>query len=176
MSDPRSLENLFATVSMAEIFLSQNLVDQARRVFVRLPEQSHPEPRVAALRERLDEIGNRVTLDQVAQSDDEGRDRVALAFTDRALRIDFELTDEGVALAKRKARFAGRRVLRLFTAHMGPRGVRTTTRDIDLQHSCARLELLGTPRPAVHVAAVGYLANTGEFVPLSSSEPLPVAR
>lgn len=175
MSDPRGIDNLFATVSMAEIFLSQNLVEQARRVLVRLPEKTHPEPRVAALRERLDEIGNRVTLDQVAQSD-EGQDRVALAFTDRALRIDFELTDEGVALAKRKARFAGRRVLRLFTAHMGPRGVRTTTRDIDLQHSCARLELLGTPRPAVHVAAVGYLANTGEFVPLSSSEPLPVAR
>ncbi|MCU0663934.1 MAG: tetratricopeptide repeat protein [Myxococcota bacterium] len=175
MSDIRSQSDLFATVSMAEILLAQNLVDQARRVLFHLPSEHEVEPRIAALRERLAEIGTRHTLDQVPQPS-QGRDRVAVEFTNRTMRIDFEVTDEGVALARRKTRFAGRSVLRLFTAHIGPRGVRTTTRDIDLQMPSARLELLGTPRPAVHVAAVGYLAHTGEFVPLSSSSPLPVAK
>lgn len=175
MADPKGFGDFFATVSMAEILLTQNLVEQSRRVLGRLPRHILSDPRVEALRQRLEEIGARVTLDQVPLSA-EGRDRINLSFIDRALRLEFELTEEGIALARRKARFAGRNVLRLFTAHMGPRGVRTTTRDVELQHLCARLELLGTPRPAVHVSAVGYLAHTGEFVPLSSSEQLTVDR
>lgn len=175
MGEPKHGGDFFATVSMAEILLTQNLVEQSRRVLARLPQSARSDPRVVALRQRLEEIGTRVTLDQIPLPP-AGRDSVRLEFAERAMRLEFELTADGLALAKRKARFGGRNVLRLFTAHMGPRGVRTTTRDIELQHLCARLELLGTPRPAVHVAAVGYLAHTGEFVPLARSERLTVER
>jgi len=52
--------------------------------------------------------------------------------------------------------------------------VRTSTLDIEAGLLAARLDLPGLPRPAVYVAAVGFLANTGEFLPLARTEPLTV--
>jgi len=163
----------FVTVAMAEILLNQNLVDEARAVVEQLRARKEDDPKLAGLVARLATIGRNADPVPLTPS---GSDRALLVLREGTLEAEWELTEEGLALARRRARYSGVRVLRLFTAASGPRGVRSTTRDVEIDLPAARLELHGLPAPAVHVLAVGFLSHTGEFVPLARSEPLSVSR
>lgn len=171
MADQDDRDLLFTTVSMAEILLSQNLVAEARRVLNRLLASDPHNSRVAALTERILELEGKGEVAPIPVAPG-GRDRVTLERVGEAVRLTWELTEEGLGIAERAARYSGRPVVRLFTAAPGPRGVRTATRDLDLQPLAAYTDLGGLPRPAVHVAAAGFLANTGSFVPLAESATL----
>lgn len=158
---------------MAEILLRQNLVDEARLVVEKLLTEDPDNPRVTALADRIENVTGCRTVSQIPVSP-KNTDIVSIQEFESSIRIEWGLTEEGLTLAKRKVRYSGRNVLRLFSAVPGPRGVRTSTQDLEIAHMTARLDLSGLPQPAVHVAAVGFLANTGEFVPLAQSEPLMV--
>jgi hypothetical protein len=97
-------------------------------------------------------------------------DFISLKLSLKTLHMAWEVKEESIALAKRKVRYAGQCIVRLFSAVPGPRGVRTSTKDISVDAGAAQIELEGLPCPAVHVAAVGFLSKTGEFVPLAESE------
>jgi hypothetical protein len=159
----------FVTVSMAEILLAQNMVSDTRKVIRSLLEIEPNNPRVLALVQRLDEVtqGEAQKLERIPEH---GVDRIHLTRRDAAVVVAYEITDRGIAIAKSAARYSGRMVVRIFTAAPGPRGVRTVTRDFDVAVGAAALPLLGMQRPAVHVASVGYLANTGTFVPLAQTQ------
>lgn len=161
---------VFATVSMAEILLAQNLVSETAKVVARLQKIDPANPRVIALAKRLKEMEKAGSAGAVA-IEARGVDYVALERKDGPLLLRWELTGEGLAIAKAAARFSGTRVLRLFTAQPGPRGVRTASRDIGVTHAAGEMLCYGLPETAVHVGAIGYLANTGVFVPLARSEP-----
>jgi hypothetical protein len=159
---------------MAEILLLQDQLDEAQTVIETLEQRSPQDPRVVALRARLDRrrgIGDPVQS-AVAPT---GVDQISLAPVDGVLRIDWELTPDGLDLARRRVRYSGRTVIRLFTAAPGPRGVRTTVRDIEAQIPTGAMNLAGTPGWAVHTAAVGFLGHNGEFVPMARALPLSVA-
>lgn len=159
----------FATVSMAEILLAQDLWEEAAAVVDVLSRSEPIDPRVPELRRRLEQRSSQGEIEQ-RPVDPAGEDRVALELADGRLRLSWELTREGVELARRAVRYSGREIVRLFTAIAGPRGVRTGTRDLPLSLPAGRVELLGVPRAAVYVAAVGYLGLNGVFVPLARSE------
>jgi len=161
----------FTTASMAEILLGQDLVREAAQLIERLERTHGGEPRVERLRSRLAERLARGEAVQVPVPE-LGTDRVALALDDGALRATWELSDAGLAIAKRKVRYSGHAVVRLFTAAVGPRGVRKALVDLEIQHKAGRVDLGGLPRPAVHVAAVGFLGRNGAFVPLARSAPV----
>jgi hypothetical protein len=163
-------ELMFFTVSMAEILLSQNLVTETAKVVARLRKIDPANPRVAALAKRLEEV-NRAGGSDAVPIKARGEDYAELELRNGPLLLRWELTREGLAIAKATARFSGSRVFRLFTAQPGPRGVRTGSRDIVLEHTSGEMLCHGLPDSAVHVGAVGYLANTGVFVPLARSEP-----
>ncbi|MCP4606701.1 MAG: hypothetical protein GY847_40370 [Proteobacteria bacterium] len=172
MTDHQAKDPFFVTAAMAEILISQNLAEEARRVTDQLSEREGESPRVIALYERLDEMSKQI---DPIPAEPRGRDSVTVAIEGKTLKVGWEITEDGLALARRKVRYSGHSVLRLFSAVPGPRGVRTSTQDIELELSAASLDLNGLPHPAVHVAAVGFLGNTGEFVPLARSEPLVVS-
>ncbi len=164
----------FVTVSMADILLDQQLVDQAAEIIKQLKEKAPLNKRVVALEKRLLEIieqGPQVQL-PLAPTDSNW---VTLIKEATSLEIKWEITENGLASAKRMVRYSGHNILRLFSAVPGQRGVRKSTRDIELDHLAARMVLSGLPYPGVFVAAVGFLGNTGEFVPLAHSESLVVA-
>ncbi len=170
MADPLEAITPFATAAMAEILLGQDLVREAAEIIGRLS-RAHPgDPRVACLEERLEERLARGEALQIPEPE-EGRDRISLAFEASALCASWELSDAGLAVAKRKVRYSGHAVVRLFTAAVGPRGVRKALADLEIKHKAGRVELRGLPRPAVHVAAVGFLGRNGAFVPLARSAP-----
>jgi hypothetical protein len=173
MSGRLQKDEVFATPAMADILLGQNLIDEARRVIERLHLADPANPRVVCLEQRLEELQSRPLAEQLVLRPS-GADSVSIEMAGKAVRVFFEITDEGIALARRKAQYSGTSVLRLFTAAPGPRGVRISMRDEEIRHPSGRIDLPGLPRPAVHVAAVGFLANTGEFVPLAQSKPLSV--
>ncbi len=156
---------------MAQILIDQNLFDEARHVIEQLRARDGDDPRIAALGLRLEQISE--PADPVPV-DTLGEDDVTVAIEGEALRVAWEITEDGLAMAKRRVRYSGKNIIRLFAAVPGPRGVRTSTLDIEAGLFAARLDLPGLPRPAVYVAAVGFLANTGEFLPLSRTEPLAV--
>lgn len=166
-------ELVFVTASMAEILLSQNLVPETEAVIRQLQKSDPGNPRVQALAERLRQIKESPTVEQKTLSA-AARDEISLRSEQAELAIRWGLTPEGLRLARAHARYSGRSIVRLFTAAPGPRGVRTGTRDTALQHDAGEMTIRGLPRPAVHVAAVGYLANTGLFVPLARSASLKV--
>ena len=175
MSDTENENQVFATISMAEILLAQNMLLETRKVVRELLKSDPDNPRIIALFERLEEV-ERGELPRPVALPEKGSDHVALFQDNRAIRISFEITEKGMAIAKRTARYMGRPIVRVFTASPGPRGVRTATRDIDVSVGAAAVNLFGMQRPAVHVAAVGYLANTGTFVAMSRTEtPLVVS-
>ncbi len=174
MADSSDDDRIFATAAMAEIFLSQNLLEQARRVVDELDATDSRNPRIPELRRRIDEVAQRSGHDTVAL-EPIGRDSISLELCEGALRVYWELTEKGLELARHTARYSGGPIVRLFTAAVGPRGVRTGIRDHEMDKLCARRDFFGMPRPATHVAAVGFLANTGEFVPMAQSEVLKVS-
>ena len=102
-------------------------------------------------------------------------DRVALEVKEDSVWVVWEVTEAGLEMAKRRAKYSGRTIVRVFRAATGPRGVRTSSQDIEANLDAARIELLGLPRHSVCVAAVGFLSNTGQFVPLSITDPVVVA-
>jgi len=170
MTDSLDARTPFTTAAMAEILLGQELVREAAEIIEQL-KRAHPEdPRVRSLEERLFE---RLSRGETVQTPipEEGVDRVFLAVERGALAATWELSDEGLAIAKRKVRYSGHAVVRLFTAAVGPRGVRKAIVDLEIKHKAGRMELGGLVRPAVHVAAVGFLGRNGAFVPLARSSP-----
>jgi hypothetical protein len=156
---------------MAEILLAQDLWQEAAAVVETLLERDQVDPRVAELERRLAQRSSHGEIEQqpVAPA---GVDRVVLELADERLRLTWELTPEGVELARRAVRYSGREIVRLFTAIAGPRGVRTGTRDVELSLPAGRVELLGVPLRAVYVAAVGYLGLSGVFLPLARSQTI----
>lgn len=161
-----SLDPIFVTVAMAEILLGQNLTSEARRVIDKLSKSHGDDPRVSALIARASAM---LESREPVSTEPKGLDAVSIDAAGAAIKISWELTESGLEMARIKARYSGRSVLRLFSAVPGPRGVRTSMQDIEISKSSAELELVGLARPAVHVAAVGFLSNTGEFVPLAQS-------
>lgn len=158
---------------MAEILLSQNLLEQARRVVEELIATDPKNPRIPELARRIEELAQRsghetVPLEPI------GKDSIYLELSGGSVRVYWELTERGLVLARNKAIYSGTPIVRLFTAALGPRGVRTGSRDHEIDKLCARRDFFGMPRPAAHVAAVGFLANTGEFVPMAQSSVLKV--
>jgi hypothetical protein len=170
MADPLDARTPFTTAAMAEILLGQELVREASEIIERLRRTDPEDPRVRSLEERLAERLARGETVQIPEPE-RGADRVALAFDSGALSASWELSDAGLALAKRRVRYSGHAIVRLFTAAVGPRGVRKSLADFELKHKAGRVELRGLPRPAVHVAAVGFLGRNGAFVPLARSAP-----
>lgn len=159
------------TPAMAEILLDQGLLAEARELLGRLDRERPGDGRIPRLLERLAELeGAGESVQEPLEG--AGRDSVALASPGRDLELRWELTRPGLDLARRTARYSGTTVVRLLTVTSGPRGTRKTTRDIALRHPCGRVLLPGLPRPAVHVAAAGFLARSGVFVPLATSDPL----
>lgn len=175
MADSSDDDRVFATAAMAEILLSQNLLDQARQVVDELGETEPENPRIPELKRRIEELAHRSGHD-TAVLEPIGRDSISLELSDGALRVYWELTEKGLGLARHKAKYSGVPIVRLFTASVGPRGVRTGSRDHEIDKLCARRDFYGMPRPATHVAAVGFLANTGEFVPMARSDVLTVGK
>jgi hypothetical protein len=162
---------IFVTTAMAEILLSQHMLTEARRVIEQLLENEPENPRHIALEHRLQSMvrhGEREPKPIPSRD----QDFIALKLSPNTLQMDWELKEESIALAQRKARYAGQNIVRLFSAVPGPRGVRTSTRDITIGVGAAHIEITGLPCPAVHVAATGFLSKTGEFVPLAQSEPI----
>ena len=164
-------DKIYVTIAMAEILLGQSLVDEAGRVVEKLRAQHGNDERVKALCERIEAMSKQAEPVAVEPA---GKDSVKLSLEGKSIRARWEVTDNGLALAKNKARYSGHSVLRLFSAVPGPRGVRTSFQDIEVSANSAQMELKGLPCPAVHVAAVGYLSNTGEFVPLAESDIIEV--
>jgi hypothetical protein len=162
---------IFVTTAMAEILLNQHMLTEARRVIEQLLENEPENPRHIALEHRLQAMvrhGEREPKPIPSRD----QDFIALKLSPNTLQMDWELKEESIALAQRKARYGGQNVVRLFSAVSGPRGVRTSTRDIAIGVGAAHIEITGLPCPAVHVAAAGFLSKTGEFVPLAESEPI----
>ena len=173
MTEPTAKKTMYATASMAEVFLSQNLVSEAQKVIAALQETDPSNPRLPALVLRLEEM-RRSTPSVLPPPAAAGVDRVALIAETTGIGLEWEITEAGLAMAERAVRYSGRTIVRLFTAAAGPRGVRTQLRDIDVQELIGRTILYGLPRPSVHTAAVGYLANTGVFVSAAQSPSLKV--
>ena len=169
MTDENGKHPPFITISMGEILLAQNMLADTRKVVRHLQVQEPDNPRVKALAKRLKEV-EKGESQRPSILPREGIDRIALAEKEGAVAVVFEITEKGMAIAKRTARYSGRAVVRIFTAAPGPRGVRTVTRDLDVEQGAASIPLFGLQRPAVHVASVGYLANTGMFVSLAQTE------
>jgi hypothetical protein len=160
---------IFVTTAMAEILLNQHMLAEARRIIEQLLENEPENPRHVALNHRLHAMVHHGEREPkpIPSSD---RDFVILKRRSDTLQMEWELKEESIALAQRKARYAGQNVVRLFSAVPGPRGVRTSTRDITIGVGAAHVEMTGLPCPAVHVAAAGFLSKTGEFIPLAESE------
>jgi hypothetical protein len=169
VGEPGHSSSPFATVSMAEILLAQDLWKEAAEVVEVLAARELVDPRLHELKRRIEQRSLRGELEQ-RPVDAAGRDRIALALTDAGLGLTWELTDAGLALARRSVRYSGVTIVRLFTAVAGPRGVRTGTRDIEVELPAGELDLLGVPSSAVYVAAAGYLGRNGVFAPLARSE------
>jgi hypothetical protein len=162
---------IFVTTAMAEILLHQNMLAEAGRIIEQLLEKEPENPRHIALGQRLKAMANHGEQEPTPMALKE-RDFVTLKLGKKTLHLAWEVKEKSVALAKRKARYAGHCIVRLFSAVPGPRGVRTSTKDMAVDPGAAQIEWTGLPRPAVHVAAVGFLSKTGEFVPLAESESL----
>jgi hypothetical protein len=169
VGEPGHSGSPFVTVSMAEILLAQDLWKEAAEVVEVLAAREPVDPRVPELMRRLEQRSLQGELEQ-RPVDAEGRDRIALALTAAGLHLTWELTDAGLALARRSVRYSGVMIVRLFTAVAGPRGVRSGTRDIEVALPAGEIDLSGVPLSAVCVAAAGYLGRNGVFAPLARSE------
>ncbi|MBN2341804.1 MAG: hypothetical protein JXX29_10660 [Deltaproteobacteria bacterium] len=161
----------FTTVAMAEILMVQDLIKEASEVISRLEQQHPDDERVKALRKRMSEKMG-LGMPEQHPSAARGIDRIELFFTEGSLCMEWELTDEGLALAKRVVRYSGHTIIRLFTAAPGPRGVRTTIQDIAIELAVGQQEISGTATGAVFTAAIGFLGRNGAFVPMARALPV----
>lgn len=168
MSETTNSEIPFFTVAMAEILLDQDMIAEAAEVIDRLVEEQGSDARVLELLQR---VRDRLAQGEVSQDSIARKmvDRIEIDSSDGMLRISFEVTDQGLAIARRKVRYSGHSIVRLFTASTGPRGVRKNTRDIEILHPAAQFDIHGLPKSSVHVAAIGFLGRNGAFVPLARS-------
>lgn len=171
MDERRSPTRPFDTVAMAQILLDQHMMEEASEMIRRLVESSSEDPRTAALLARIEEKTRLGETEQVEVAR-QGIDSMILRRGPGSIEAGWELTDEGLGIARRRVRYSGIPIIRLFTAAAGPRGVRKTYNDVELVRLCARQVFPGLPRPAIHVAAVGFLGNNGAFVPLARSTTL----
>lgn len=162
---------MFNTVSMAEILLSQNLVQETQEVIADLKDKKQGDPTIVTLEKRVESL-SQTAEPRARPQPARGFDRVDISYAKRVLAVEYELTENSLMGAKKVARYSGYEIIRLFTASPGPRGVRTNTRDIKISSNAAVLEIRGLPFKAVHVAAIGFLAHTGLFVPVARSSPL----
>ena len=173
--DRKGRGSIFNTVSMAEILLSQNLVQETQKVIADLKDKNKSDPTIVTLEKRVESLSQ--TTEPIARPQPaRGFDRIDISCAKRVLTIEFELTEHSLLGAKKVARYSGYEIIRLFTASPGPRGVRTNTRDIKIPSHAAVLEIRGLPFKAVHVAAIGFLAHTGFFVPVARSSPLVIEK
>ena len=171
MSENDSSDVPFTTVAMAEILMVQDLVKEASEVIARLEIQHPDDERVRELRKRMSQkmgLGLKPQVPATASH----LDRIMLQFKEDILHIEWELTPSGLDLAKRTVRYSGNSIIRLFSAAPGPRGVRTTVRDLFLELNVGSQEISGTARGAVHTAAVGFLGRNGAFVPMARALPV----
>jgi hypothetical protein len=162
---------MYTTAAMAEILLSQDMLRDAEAVIATL-EKEHPgDQRVQLLRQRLND---RQGGGEPVQRPEEpmGTDRLTMALDRTQLQVSWELSDDGLALARRQVRYSGQTILRLFIAQPGPRGVRTLTRDFDLAHHCGSCTFSGMPALAAFTAAIGFLGRNGHFVPMARAVPV----
>ncbi|MBN2525920.1 MAG: hypothetical protein JXR76_05955 [Deltaproteobacteria bacterium] len=166
MSDQDSSGLPFTTVAMAEILMVQDLVKEASEVIAKLEKQHPGDERVEALRIRMSQKMG-LGLKSQAPVPPRGRDRIELSFLNDALHIEWELTKDGLDLAKRTVRYSGQTIIRLFSAAPGPRGVRTSIKDLFLEMEIGQQDISGTQMGAVHTAAVGFLGRNGAFVPMA---------
>ena len=168
MTEATNSEIPFFTVAMAEILLGQDMIAEAAEVIDRLVEERGSDARVLELMQR---VRDRLAQGEVSQDSIARKmvDRIEIDSSDGMLRISFEVTDQGLSIARRKVRYSGHSIVRLFTASTGPRGVRKNTRDIEILHPAAQFDIHGLPKSSVHVAAIGFLGRNGAFVPLARS-------
>lgn len=168
MTEATNSEIPFFTVAMAEILLDQDMIAEAAEVIDRLVEEQGSDARVLELLQR---VRDRLAQGEVSQDSIARKmvDRIEIDSSNGMLRISFEVTDQGLAIARRKVRYSGHSIVRLFTASAGPRGVRKNTRDIEILHPAAQFDIHGLPKSSVHVAAIGFLGRNGAFVPLARS-------
>ncbi len=171
MSDRSGSDHTFDTVAMAQILLDQNMLEEAASMVRRIVRERPDDPRTAALEDRL-----RLKLSQGEEVqipvEEEGRDGMDLVIDGSSVRATWELTDKGLGIARRQVRYSGHIVMRMFSAYVGPRGVRKTVRDTEVLHRAATMEVTGLLAPSVHVAAIGFLGRNGAFVPLARSHPV----
>jgi hypothetical protein len=167
--EPLNSEDLFATYAMVEILLGQNLFQDAAKVLRQLERTHGHTPYIQDLKARIKLLSHPPLPVAIEH---QGENRVRLTDLDSHMHIEWELTGEGLEMAHRIAKYSGRAIVRLFTAAPGRRGVRTSYQDWDAAPLAAELMLVGLPRPAVFVAAAGFLCNTGEFVPLCRTESI----
>ena len=160
---------IFLTAAMAEILLQQSMLTEARHIIDQLLENAPENPRYIALDERLQAMVRQGELEPTPIAT-KNNDYIHLRFASKVLHMEWEVHEESIALAKRKTRYGGQAIVRLFSAVPGPRGVRTSTKDTLIEIGAAQLAFTGLPFPAVHVAAVGFLSKTGAFVPLAQSK------
>jgi hypothetical protein len=163
----------FATLAMAEILLAQDLWAEAEDALDAFAKRHPRDPRIAEIGRRIAARAADGAAEEVAL-EPRGVDRVCIGVAGASLRVEWEVTGDGIAMARRAVGYSGTTVLRLFSASRGPRGVRCTTRDLGVASPSARVDLPGLHRPAVHVAAVGFLGNNGRFVPVARSATLGV--
>ena len=156
---------------MVEILLGQNLIHDAKKIINQLAVEQGETPRICELRERLRAVSN---PPDPTPTEPQGKNQIRLVDQLPNLIVEWEITPAGLELGKRVAKYSGHGIVRLFTASPGPRGVRTSYQDIPADPAAAKVILPGLPKLAVHVAAVGFLCNTGEFIPLLRTEPLEV--
>jgi hypothetical protein len=82
------------------------------------------------------------------------------------------MTEQGLDIAKKRVRYSGSTIVRLFTAASGPRGVRTSLKDYTIDYSTGSMTITGISKRASYTAAVGFLGRNGAFVPMARALPI----
>ncbi len=167
----KNSEGTFITVAMAEILLSQNQMSKAAKMIKLLHKRNPFDARVEALKERL--AKKKDTDEQIQkQVGATGKDRLELHLFPDNITVLFELTNNSLDIAKREVRYSGKAILRLFTAAPGPRGVRTTLKDFELEYNCASFKIAGLPKYAVYACSAGFLGHSGLYIPMIRAVPV----
>ena len=158
-----------ATVTMASIFAEQGLETEAAQLCRAVLARKPHEPRASRLLRRLERSEAAGRLLPAGQ----GGSHVALWWQGpTVLFAAWQVEREPGDIDGRAARLAGAgatRVLRLFSAWRDATGVRQQVRDEPVDGLRGQMFLEEVPAGATHRAAVGWLGETGNFLPLCSS-------